>query len=237
MNGFSEFLNQNLLSIVIVLAVLVLALIIISIIAFVEVCKLRKRYELFTGGKRKPEYSMESQFALFHQESARMEERYEKLASMLRDIDKNLSKCIQKVGVIRYNPFDEVGGNLCYAVALLDVNNNGVVINGIHSRTGSFTYAKPIELGVSEYILSEEEIKALDMAKSNAYTPERRQEILDELEEKLPIAHGKAARDYVPLEENDDNLSLDDILNSAYDDNLSLDDILNSAGVVFSLTE
>ncbi|MBP3628986.1 MAG: DUF4446 family protein, partial [Anaerotignum sp.] len=63
-------------------------------------------------------------------------------------------------------------GNLCFALALLDGYDNGVVLNGIHSRTGSFTYAKPIEMGVSTYMLSEEEIKAVEMAKNQAYEPE-----------------------------------------------------------------
>ena len=210
LNGFSEFIDQNILSIVVVLSVLVIIMIIVSVLALVEVVRLKQRYELFTGGKRKPEYNMEAQFALFHKEAEKMEERYKKLTDVVRDIDKSLSKCVQKVGIVRYNPFDEVGGNLCYAVALLDTENNGVVLNGIHSRTGSFTYAKPIELGVSEYILSEEETKALDMAKNNSYTPERRQEILDELEEKLPLSHGKGAKDFVP----DDNLTIDDIVMS-----------------------
>ena len=65
-----------------------------------------------------------------------------------------------------------MGGNLCFALALLDGHDNGVVLNGIHSRTGSFTYAKPIEMGVSTYMLSEEEIKAVEMAKNQAYEPE-----------------------------------------------------------------
>jgi hypothetical protein len=65
-----------------------------------------------------------------------------------------------------------MGGNLCFALALLDGHDNGVVLNGIHSRTGSFTYAKPIEMGVSTYMLSEEEIKAVEMAKNNTYQPE-----------------------------------------------------------------
>ncbi|MGE4214588.1 MAG: DUF4446 family protein [Anaerotignaceae bacterium] len=214
MNGFSEFLNQNLLSIVVVLAILVVALIVVSIIALLEAIKLRKRYELFTGGKRRPEYNMEHQFKEFHATASKMEERYETLAQLVRDMDKNMSKCVQKVGVIRYNPFDEVGGNLCYAVALLDTENNGVVLNGIHSRTGSFTYAKPIQLGVSEYVLSEEELKALEMAITNSYTPERRSEILDELEKRVPLAYGKKVKD-VPFETfSDEEIDLQDILAS-----------------------
>lgn len=214
MNGFSEFLNQNLLSIVVVLAILVVALIVVSIIALMEATKLRKRYEHFTGGKRRPEYNMEHQFKEFHEAASKMQQRYETLAQLVRDMDKNMSKCVQKVGVIRYNPFDEVGGNLCYALAILDTENNGVVLNGIHSRTGSFTYAKPIQLGVSEYVLSEEELKALEMAKANCYTPERRSEILDELEKRLPFAYGKKAKD-APVEPLDEEyINIQDILAS-----------------------
>lgn len=216
MNGFSEFLNQNLLSMVVVLAILVVALFAVSVIAFMSVIKLQKRYEVFTGGKRRPEYNIEHQFKEFHAAASKMEQRYETLAQLVRDMDKNMAKCVQKVGVIRYNPFDEMGGNLCYAVALLDTDNNGVVFNGIHSRTGSFTYAKPIQLGVSEYVLSEEEMKAVEMAIVDSYTPESRLEILDELEKRVPLAYGKKAND-VPLEplSEEEKINLKDILTSA----------------------
>ncbi|HCT64319.1 MAG TPA: hypothetical protein DIC60_03460 [Lachnospiraceae bacterium] len=216
MNGFSEFLNQNLLSLVVVLAILVVSLFAVSVIAFMSVIKLQKRYEVFTGGKRRPEYNIEYQFKEFHAAASKMEQRYETLAELVRDMDKNMAKCVQKVGVIRYNPFDEMGGNLCYAVALLDTDNNGVVFNGIHSRTGSFTYSKPIQLGVSEYVLSEEEKKAVEMAIVNGYTPESRLEILDELEKRVPLAYGKKAND-VPLEplSEEEKINLKDILTSA----------------------
>ena len=96
---------------------------------------------------------------------------YDEPLSLIHIYKTDKSK-IQKVGLIRYNPFDEMGGNLCFALALLDGNDNGVVLNGIHSRTGSFTYAKPIEMGVSTYMLSEEELKAVEVAKNNTYQPE-----------------------------------------------------------------
>ncbi|MBQ5708368.1 MAG: DUF4446 family protein, partial [Anaerotignum sp.] len=108
----------------------------------------------------------------YYETSKRIEEKYSKLLDMVTDMDKTDKTKIQKVGLIRYNPFDEMGGNLCFALALLDGHDNGVVLNGIHSRTGSFTYAKPIEMGVSTYMLSEEEIKAVEMAKNHAYEPE-----------------------------------------------------------------
>ena len=108
----------------------------------------------------------------YFETSKRIESEYAKLLDMVTDMDKTDKSKLQKVGLIRYNPFDEMGGNLCFALAVLDGNDNGFVLNGIHSRTGSFTYAKPIEMGVSIYMLSEEEIKAVDAAKRNTYQPE-----------------------------------------------------------------
>ena len=101
-----------------------------------------------------------------------IEEKYDKLLDMVTDMDKTDKSKIQKVGLIRYNPFEEMGGNLCFALALLDGEDNGVVLNGIHSRTGSFTYAKPIEMGVSIYMLSDEEKQAVKMAQEQSYKPE-----------------------------------------------------------------
>ncbi|HBF66062.1 MAG TPA: hypothetical protein DDW34_10325 [Clostridium sp.] len=108
----------------------------------------------------------------YYKNSKEIEGKYGKLLDMVTDMDKTMKSNIQKVGLVRYNPFEEMGGNLCFALALLDGEDNGVVLNGIHSRTGSFTYAKPIQMGVSIYMLSEEEIKAVQMAKDQAYHPE-----------------------------------------------------------------
>ncbi len=154
------------------LAAAVLLLFILCIVLFVKLDKQKKRYDFFMGTNRKPSYNLESKLESYYSVSKGIAEKYAKLLDMVTDMDKTMKSNIQKVGLIRYNPFDEMGGNLCFALALLDGSDNGVVLNGIHSRTGSFTYAKPIELGVSTYILSDEEIKAVEMAKQNAYQPE-----------------------------------------------------------------
>ena len=85
-------------------------------------------------------------------------------------LDNKIVKCIQKVGMVRYNAFEDTGSDLCFAIALLDFEDTGVVINGIYSRDGSSTYAKPVEKGASTYTLSTEEMQAIDMAKRNAGT-------------------------------------------------------------------
>jgi len=83
------------------------------------------------------------------------------------NIDKNMQKCIQKIGIVRYNAFQDTGSNLSFALAMLDESNSGVVLNGIYSREMSNIYGKPVTKGKSEYTLSEEEQEALDKAIGN----------------------------------------------------------------------
>lgn len=72
---------------------------------------------------------------------------------------------LHKVGFIRYNPFGDVGGNQSFSLCLLDSTENGFVISSIHSREGTRVYSKKISKGESDYNLSEEEIKAIEIAK------------------------------------------------------------------------
>lgn len=166
------WIENNIAYIAIALAVAVVVLFILCIVLFVKFSGQKKKYDYFMGANRRPSANLEMKIQDYYETSKRIEEKYSKLLDMVTDMDKTDKTKIQKVGLIRYNPFDEMGGNLCFALALLDGHDNGVVLNGIHSRTGSFTYAKPIEMGVSTYMLSEEEIKAVEMAKNHAYEPE-----------------------------------------------------------------
>ena len=88
----------------------------------------------------------------------------------LRKLNKELSKTIRKVGIVRYNAFKDTGSDLSFALALLNDNNDGVVLNGIYSREMSNIYAKPIKAGKSKYTISEQEQEAIDKAiESNGY--------------------------------------------------------------------
>lgn len=79
--------------------------------------------------------------------------------------DKNLEN-IQKVGLIRFNPFNDTGGEQSFIIALLDAKNSGVVLSGLYSRSGMRWYAKKVAKGQGEeYELSEEEKKAINTAK------------------------------------------------------------------------
>ena len=74
----------------------------------------------------------------------------------------------QKVGLVKYDAFNEMGGKLSFSLALLNETNDGFIINAMHSREGCYTYIKEIMDGNSIIVLAEEEKEALDMAiKSN----------------------------------------------------------------------
>jgi len=83
----------------------------------------------------------------------------------INTIERTLIQCVQKIGIVRFNAFDNVGSDLSFSIAILDNNDAGVVISGIYSRDSSSTYAKPISSGKSKYTLSAEEIHAIDIAR------------------------------------------------------------------------
>ena len=94
-----------------------------------------------------------------------LRENFERISKELENLKKENKFYIQKVGIIRFNPFKEVGGNQSFSIALLDGNDDGVVITSLYSREGNRIFGKPIKNGKSEYLLSEEEKKAIEQAK------------------------------------------------------------------------
>lgn len=91
-------------------------------------------------------------------------ERLRELKESVGELARGQERCIQKVGMVRYNAFEDVGGELSFSLALLDAHNDGVVLSGLYSREESRIYAKPIEEGKSAINLSEEEREALRKA-------------------------------------------------------------------------
>lgn len=86
------------------------------------------------------------------------------LKTYIDKLENKTDRCMQKIGFIRYNAFRDTGSDLSFALAILDQNNTGIILNGIYSRETSNIYAKSIVNGKSEYRLSEEETKALNEA-------------------------------------------------------------------------
>ena len=87
----------------------------------------------------------------------------------IQKLNKKMEKSYQKVGIVKYDAFNEMGGKLSFSLALLNRKNNGFIINAMHSREGCYTYIKEIIDGNSVIMLAEEEKEALEMALADTY--------------------------------------------------------------------
>jgi len=112
--------------------------------------------------KRKEPKNFEEILAYFQN----LEKNFERLSEDLEKLKKESKFSIQKVGIVRFNPFSDIGGDQSFSIALLNGNGNGIVITSLYSRGGNRIFAKPIEKGNSKYPLSTEEKEAIKRASS-----------------------------------------------------------------------
>jgi len=91
-------------------------------------------------------------------------QRVDALNKLQHELEELTHRTIQKVGIVRYNPFADSGGDQSFAIALLDSLGNGVVISSLHSRAETRVFAKPVQAGRSRYPLSDEEQDAIKKA-------------------------------------------------------------------------
>ncbi len=97
-------------------------------------------------------------------EFGELKQAFERVSAELEEMKKQNKMSVQKVGIIRYNPFSNTGSDLSFSVALLDGGNNGIVITSLYSRDGNRVYGKAVKEGKSEYSLSKEEEKVIKEA-------------------------------------------------------------------------
>lgn len=138
-------------------------LFILVIILFAKCSKLAKKYKQFmdgTDGK-----SLEKAFQEKFMVIDGLKSSTAKVEIEMKEIKETLVDTYQKLGIVKYDAFKEMGGKLSFALALLNDNNNGFIINCMHSsREGCYTYVKEIIKGESFVILADEEKEALDIA-------------------------------------------------------------------------
>lgn len=159
---FVALLTYNLPFILGGMIVVVVTLIILSIVLLVSNRKLKSRYNIIMKDTDKG--SIEDMIKSYQN---KINESYTDVKIALQRIDslnQQMTHCVQKVGVVRYQAFEDVGSDLSYSVALLDEKNDGVVITSIFGRNMSTSYAKPISKGTSKYAFSEEEKFAMNKA-------------------------------------------------------------------------
>lgn len=102
------------------------------------------------------------------------EKNLEELAKFSQQVEKMAQNSIQKVGVIRFNPFSDTGGDQSFSIACLDANNNGFTLTSLFTREGTRIYTKPILEGESKYPLTEEEKRAIGEATNNSQANKRK---------------------------------------------------------------
>lgn len=161
MQGILEFLKTD--SYLFILSAITVLLLIGFFAVLIGNIKLNNRYKKFMNklGNGK---NLEEDLENFMYKVDRVEKQNAEITNFCKNLDEDISKCIQKIGIVRYSAFKDTGSDLSFAVALLDEKNNGVVFNGIYSREMSNIYAKPIENGNSKYTLSSEEVEAIEKA-------------------------------------------------------------------------
>lgn len=161
MNNLIEILKTDTFLFIMFAIMIILLIGFITMIA--QFSKLNKRYKAFMqklgNGK-----NLEEDLETYMYRVDKVEKHNAEISNQINNLESDLTTCIQKVGIVRYNAFNDTGSDLSFALALLNENNDGVVLNGIYSREMSNIYAKPVEKGKSTYIISEEEAQAIQKA-------------------------------------------------------------------------
>jgi len=158
-----ELINNNVAYIIVGLGSLLAFLLILVLILLVKTRKLNKKYKKFMTGANGE--NLESQVLGRFADIDGLKVDTKRINSELIKMKDNLLITYQKVGVVKYDAFKEMGGKLSFVMALLDKNNSGILLNSVHSsREGCYTYLKEIIKGESFLELSEDEKKALNQA-------------------------------------------------------------------------
>lgn len=152
--------------IIIGLTVALLILIGLTIANIVQMRKLKKGYRAFMSGNDGK--SLEDTLIQRLEQVDKLMATSEESEKSIEALQKNMRNAYQKMGLIKYDAFSEMGGKLSFSLAMLDMSNSGYIINAMHTREGCYTYIKEIVDGNSVLVLSEEEQEALRRAlKSN----------------------------------------------------------------------
>lgn len=164
----SSFLNQIGLGnvdigyIMLAFAILIVILLILNIISLAKITNLRKRLKKFMKGK--DARSLEKEIIALQEDNKFLKNMTDTNKKDIRDINKRFAKAFQKIGIVKYDAYQQMGGLLSFSLALLDEDNNGLILNSVHSTEGCYTYTKEVVNGECKLELSNEEKVALDQA-------------------------------------------------------------------------
>ena len=148
------------------MAAVLLILLILIIAALCKLKKLNRKFDRFMRGKDAE--SLEDTILSCIEKNEQIDQMNQLLREDIIGLRKNQRITYQKMGMVKYNAFREMSGDLSYALALLDQEENGFIINSVYAKEGGYSYIKEIIKGESSILLSEEEKAALEKAKSQS---------------------------------------------------------------------
>ncbi len=146
----------------IVMLVLIIAGWVIALLALVKYSKLNNKYNKFMGGNDAK--ALESYITELISLNKENTEKIQENSVEIKNLYKKQRYNFQKIGINKYDAFQEMGGNLSFALALLDENDNGFIINSVHNIQSTYCYAKEIKAGKCSINLSKDEEVALNKA-------------------------------------------------------------------------
>ena len=162
MSALFEKMGVDMGLIVLLLIVLVIVLTVITVSMSIRLSRLSRKYHSFMKGQ--DGQSMERAFSQKFKEIDKLKSQSDNHQYDIHTLKRRYKKTLNRYGIVKYDAFDDVGGKLSFALAMLDSDNTGFILDAIHSRDNCFLYLKEIVKGESYIMLSEEEIEALKRA-------------------------------------------------------------------------
>ena len=169
--GNSSFLNNiglggfDLGYLLVGMIIMLLAFIVVLMLLIIQIRKtneLKGRLDKFLLGKDGS--SLEQDIASLYEDNKFLKNSTEKNNKDIRTLFINMESTYQKMGLVKYDAFNQMGGQLSFCLALLNEKDNGFIINSVHSTEGCYSYTKEIKNGESAIDLGTEEAEALAMA-------------------------------------------------------------------------
>ena len=146
----------------IVSGVIILALIVVNVLLLIRFNQTNNKIDtLLEKGKIK---DFKDIFLLQKEKNNGLEEEIKEAFLKIKNLEDICETTIRKIGVVRFNPFNNMGGNQSFIIAMLDNKNNGFLISSLFVKDGNRVYAKTVKQGKSDYVLSEEEVEAINRA-------------------------------------------------------------------------
>ena len=147
---------------VVLLAIAVVVLVVVAVVQARRIGRLGRRLDALTRGA--DGRSLEAVLDAHLDKVFSVAREVDDLAARSAMLEANGRRAVQRLGLVRFNPFEETGGNQSFALALTDANGDGFVISSLHARAGTRLYAKSVVAGRSDAALSAEEEQALRLA-------------------------------------------------------------------------